>query len=168
MPIDDQTLSKLLRLKKYEQPHPGYFEDFLSEFQSRQRAELLRRSAWRIAVERLETFFGQYLTLSQVSYAAASLVVLCVAGTLTFTMLQHPGSGVRSSVETLAANTMQAPHFQQVASVSKPANMNAAFTPQIRIPDALMNPSAQPMPNGQHPRYILDTRPASYEPPFSF
>ena len=169
MPVDEQTLTKLLRLKRHEQPPPGYYDDFLREFQYRQRMELLRRPAWRIALDRLEAFGSQYLTLARVSYATASLAVLCVAGALTFNMLQHPGSSVRASAETLAAAaSAQAPQTMQVASASQGAAMNAAFVPQIRIPDALLNPSAQPIANGQHPRYILDTRPASYEPPFSF
>ena len=41
-----RIVSKLLRLKRYEQPPPGYFDDFLREFQRRQRAEALRRPAW--------------------------------------------------------------------------------------------------------------------------
>ena len=46
---EDVNLSKLLRLKRYEQPPPGYFDDFLHEFQRRQRAEALRRPAWAVA-----------------------------------------------------------------------------------------------------------------------
>ena len=174
MPVDDQTLSKLLRLKRHEQPPPGYFDDFLREFQLRQRTELLRRPAWRIALDRLqasaETLLGEYLTISRLSYATASLAVLGIAGALTFNMLEHPGRSVRSSAASLAANTaetIQPGAVMQVASVREPA-INAAFAPQIRIPDALLNASAQSPAGGQHPRYILDTRPVSYEPPFSF
>jgi hypothetical protein len=41
-PCGDQV-GRLLRLKRYEQPPPGYFENFLQEFRRRQRDELLRR-----------------------------------------------------------------------------------------------------------------------------
>jgi hypothetical protein len=37
-------IGRLLRLKRYEQPPPRYFENFLREFHRRQRDELLRRS----------------------------------------------------------------------------------------------------------------------------
>jgi hypothetical protein len=37
-------IGRLLRLKRYEQPPPGYFENFLREFRRRQRDESLRRS----------------------------------------------------------------------------------------------------------------------------
>jgi hypothetical protein len=169
MPLDDQTLSTLLRLKRYEQPPPAYFEDFLHEFQKRQRLELLRRPAWRIVLDRLEALCSQAFTLTQFSYATASLAVLCVAGALTFNMLQHPGSSVRVSAEILAANAVKVSEpGRQIASESHARSLNTALSPQIYIPDALLNNPIAPGGSGQHPRYVLDTRPVSYEPPFSF
>ena len=176
MPLDEQTLSKLLRLKRFEQPPPGYFDDFLREFQTRQRMELIRRPAWSILRDRLEAFWFHYFTPARFAYASASLAVLCVAGALTVNMLRYPGSSVRTSAQILAANaanvataTAYAPPPLQVASASRGNTMNSTLTPQIRIPDALLEASTTPVPNGgQHPRYILDTRPVSYEPPFSF
>ena len=177
MPIDDQTLSKLLRLKRFEQPRPGYFEDFLHEFQTRQRRELLRRPAWQIALDRLEAIWFHYFTLTRFAYATASLAVLCVAGALTFNMLRYPGSSVRTSAQILAANAVNVanaaayvpPASLKVASAApRASSINNSLSPQIRIPDALLDASIAPVANGQHPRYILDTRPVSYEPPFSF
>jgi hypothetical protein len=162
-------LSKLLRLKRFEQPPAGYYEDFLREFQERQRAELLRRPTWRILLDRWEAFRDEYFTLARFSYATASLAVLCVAGALTFNMLEHPGSGVRSSAAALAGTPPIVQSVISVASAPRPPTLNAALTPQIRIPDAFMESSFAPVAtDGEHPRYILDTRPASYEPPFSF
>lgn len=166
MPIDEKTLSQLLRLKRYEQPPQGYYDDFLREFQTRQRLELLRRPAWRIALDRVEAFTDEYFTLARFTYATASLAVLAVAGALTFNMLQHPGSGVRTSAEILASHTSAQP-VMQVASAPRANTMNAALSPQIRIPDGLLDSQLAPVAGGQ-PRYILDTRPVSYEPPFSF
>src|SRR5581483_2218230 len=54
---EHDDIHALLRLKKHEQPPPGYFEDFLAEFQRRQREEMLRRSVWQIAWDRLQAFF---------------------------------------------------------------------------------------------------------------
>lgn len=168
MPVDEQTLSKLLRLKRFEQPPAGYYDAFLREFQDRQRMELLRRPAWRIVLDRLEAFRDDYFTLAHFSYATASLAVLCVAGALTFNMVQHPGSGVRASAATLAAVSVQPQPVQLASVVTHAPAMNAALTPQIRIPDGFLESSVAPVGGEQHPRYILDTRPASYEPPFSF
>lgn len=171
MPVDDETLSKLLRLKRFEQPPAGYHENFLREFQARQRAELLRRPIWRIALDRLETFREEYFTAHRLAYASASAAVLAVAGALTFNMLQHPGSDVRDSMANVinrGPGLAMQPVSYPAASATRPALGNA-LTPHIRIPDALMESSYTPTGgNGQPPRYILDTRPASYEPPFSF
>lgn len=51
--MDNDTVSKLLRLKRYEQPPEDYFENFLVEFQLRQRAEVIHRPFYRIAWDRL-------------------------------------------------------------------------------------------------------------------
>lgn len=51
-------IQQLLRLKRYEKPRDGYFEDFLTEFQSRQRSELLQRSARSLLIERVGTYFS--------------------------------------------------------------------------------------------------------------
>lgn len=51
--MDNEHISKLLRLKRYEQPPEDYFENFLAEFQLRQRAEVIHRPFYRIAWDRL-------------------------------------------------------------------------------------------------------------------
>jgi hypothetical protein len=40
-PFGNDEIARLLRLKRYEQPPPAYFENFLHEFRRRQRDELL-------------------------------------------------------------------------------------------------------------------------------
>lgn len=51
--MDNDSISRLLRLKRYETPPEDYFENFLSEFQLRQRAEVIHRPFLRIAWDRL-------------------------------------------------------------------------------------------------------------------
>jgi len=185
---DDDTISKLLRLKRYEQPPPEYFENFLHEFHHRQRVEMLRRSAWRIALDRLEALFNQ-VSSSQLSYAGASFAVLAIAAVVTLNMVQHPGVSATSVALTgpgrsIALSTpfaagspvaasqpvevMQAP---QTVNLVPPAYAAREFTlvPQIRFPGSFQTQGVtQPGATSLHPRYILDTRPASYEPSFSF
>ena len=59
---------RCLRLKKYEQPPPGYFEDFLHEFHRRQRDELLRQPLWRIALGRAQDFMMSFDVARLASY----------------------------------------------------------------------------------------------------
>ncbi|MFV1995674.1 MAG: hypothetical protein ACC661_09575, partial [Verrucomicrobiales bacterium] len=53
---ESDEVHKLIRLKRYEKPHDGYFEQFLTEFHGRQRSELLKRSAHGIFCERVATY----------------------------------------------------------------------------------------------------------------
>ncbi len=54
---DLSNVQKLLRLKRYERPPEGYYEDFLLEFQHRQRADMLRRSAFSLWTEKVANWF---------------------------------------------------------------------------------------------------------------
>jgi len=58
--MTDKELQDLIGLKKYEQPNDGYFEDFLVEFQQRQRSEILQTSARGLFLERLKTWFSEF------------------------------------------------------------------------------------------------------------
>lgn len=51
---------RLIRLKRYEQPREDYFEDFLVEFQRRQRAEMIQRPIWQIAWERTNLWLESF------------------------------------------------------------------------------------------------------------
>src|SRR2546430_17055272 len=78
--FDDNEIGRLLRLKKYEQPPPGYFENFLHEFHRRQRDELLRQPLWKIALGRAQDFMMSLNVARLASYQlAATTVLLCAA-----------------------------------------------------------------------------------------
>ena len=51
-PFGNDEIARLLRLKRYEQPPPAYFENFLHEFRRRQRDQLFRQPLWRICFAR--------------------------------------------------------------------------------------------------------------------
>ena len=183
--MTDDTISKLLRLKRYEQPPPAYFENFLHDFHRRQRAETLRRPLWRQALDRVGLVIESLMdrvSLSQLSYAGASVAVLAVAGIMTWNFIQNPGA----TTPSLAINTggfnqtiilnQPAPAAATVAAVASvrlleaPAEDAREFTldPRIRHLEAdQLQPVSTGVPS-RHPRYILDARPVSYEPPFSF
>lgn len=153
---ENDDIHKLLRLKKHEQPPPGYFGNFLTEFQRRQRAEMLKRSVWQLARERVQAFFetGHSGTFG---YAAATAAVLVVAS-LTAARIVTPRDLQPSSGATaMLSHTKGDQRFALELRPSQQRN---------RLP----SPTAQPsMPSSAlSPHYVIDARPVSYEPPFSF
>ena len=79
---DFSSLQTLLRLKRYETPPADSVEDFLFEFHRRQRAELLRRPLWRIALDRVESLFAvPTFAAPRLAYAGSCAVALTLAAT---------------------------------------------------------------------------------------
>src|SRR5437868_10693777 len=87
--FDDNEIAKLLRLKRYEQPPLGYFDNFLHEFHRRQRDELLRQPLWRICLERTHDFMFRLNVPSLTSYPAAIAAVLICAAVISFRLYQE-------------------------------------------------------------------------------
>jgi hypothetical protein len=58
--LDGHELQKLLRIKRFEQPPPGYFDRALIELHQRQREELLRRPATLIWWERFVSWLWKF------------------------------------------------------------------------------------------------------------
>ena len=165
--MTEEQLRTLLRLKRYEQPPPGYFDQLLRDVHRRQRSELLRRPLWKIAFERMQTFFGEH-SMSPASYAGA-MATLLIFGVGVISMVA-PGTPSGSSVSSgpaLAATTVkaQAPQASPGLSLQVPVSagriMAGVETSKSRSP----NRAAQVV---RHPRYVIDARPVSYEPTFSF
>src|SRR4029077_2061924 len=82
----DDKIARLLRLKRYEQPPPGYFESFLHEFHRRQQAELLREPLWSVCVDRVRDFVFRYNLRPLAGYSAA---IVCVAA-ISITIYYQP------------------------------------------------------------------------------
>ena len=143
--LNESDIQKLLRLKRYEQPAPEYFDKFLHDFHRRQRAELLRQPVWKIVFERVEAFFSEH-SMGRSAYAMATAVVLLFAGVGSYSILNSGGP-----------LTADATHAPQLAANATSGRQQA----RLGSPTSLANFSGQP-------RYVIDTRPVSYERPFSF
>ena len=89
-PFGNDEIARLLRLKRYEQPPPDYFENFLSEFRRRRRDELLRQPPWRIWFEGAQGFAVQCNVRSLASYVAAIAAMLACAAVISITIGMQP------------------------------------------------------------------------------
>lgn len=97
--MTDKELQDLIRLKKYEQPEEGYFDDFLVEFQQRQRSEILNTSARGLLLERAKAWFSEFGAMRWV--VGAGVAYATVALVLNFMTGQETGEVVASTdVET--------------------------------------------------------------------
>ena len=74
----EEQISKIVSLKRYETPRDGYFEDFLTEFQERQRGELLQKSSVSLFFERASTWLREMSSLKWVAGAGVAYAALMV------------------------------------------------------------------------------------------
>jgi hypothetical protein len=159
--MTDDQLSALLRVKRHEQPPPGYYDELLRNVHRRQREDMLRQPLWRIALERMQTFFGEH-SMGPLSYASA-MAAIVVAGVLGVSMLESGGPSLVAAGD--ATPTPSATH--------EPTPPEAP-TRNLRLAQAPIRPLLKEIPvslsqTQSAPRYVIDTRPpASPQQTFSF
>ena len=159
--FDDREIARLLRLKRYEQPPPGYFENFLHEFHRRHRDELLRQPLWRICLERAHTFMLQLDVRTLDSYPAAVSAVLVCAAVISLKIYQQPDTARVALQSPPAISTPVSAEGE--LNLASPVSMQILRTQPVRTFDE----SAQTH-RAAPPRYVLDSVPVSYEPTFRF
>lgn len=161
--FDDKDIAALLRLKRHEQPPPGYYDNFLHEFHRRQRAELLKQPLWRIALQRAQDFMFQLNISTVASYPAAAMAIVVFAAVLSLKVYQAPtaSSNVAAiTVQKQAPLPVSVPVDATWSLSSSPINSRSLGSNSIRN----VNDTAQTHRLGTPPRYVLDSTPVSYEP----
>ena len=162
--FDDKEIATLLRLKRHEQPPPGYFENFLHEFHRRQRDELLRQPLWRICLDRANDFIFRLNLARLTSYPAAVAAVLVCAAVISIRIYQapqpvnvaaHDQATFAVPVETNTEWTLASPVATRVFGTRPLHSSNKGVHTHSRN-------------SGTPPRYVLDSVPVSYEPTFRF
>ena len=147
--LDENQLQALLRLKRYENPPPGYFDGLLDRVHRRQREEMLSRPAWRIALDRVRAFFAPLQMGWRHAGAMAAVLVVGIAA-------------IRVAIPE------RTPAPVQIAQVVVDSNIPAS-EPKFTLGSAKDQPLAQQ--ENRHVtrdpdapvRFIIDTQPVSYE-----
>jgi len=103
-PFGNDEIARLLRLKRYEQPPPAYFENFLHEFRRRQRDELRRQPLWSICIDCAHDFVFQHNVRPFTYYSAAGVAVVACAAVISITIYQQPDT-TRFAVQSSAVPT---------------------------------------------------------------
>jgi hypothetical protein len=152
--MTDEQLSALLRLKRFEQPPVQYFDRLLQDIHRRQRADLLRLPLWKIAAERMQTFFSEH-SMGHLSYAGALASVLIVG--VTTIGLMTPGHSVQRDESHIAA-VIPTPSPERLLSLQSPKPAPSLGAPAL----STASPGLESV--ASQPRYIIDARPVSYEP----
>ena len=159
MMLDEKQLQKLIRIKRFEQPPPGYFDRALIEFHRRQREELLRRSATSIWWERFSSSLWNFRVPS---YAYGAVFgVFVVAATIIGSGLWIPYKDA-NRVDVISESGAQG------ASARLALNGNLDWS---KFDHSTSSPTVVPVIGPSQtalPRYVLDGRPVSYKASFSF
>ena len=164
MEDDFKDLQTLLRLKRHEAPPTEYFEDFLFEFHRRQRAELLRRPLWRLALDRLDGALPAF-TPARYAYAGScALAVSAAALASGHILLSHPPGARQSAITMVDTSAGPAARKSVFPSLSLHGD-RASRLPELDFDQPRQYTAAA---RTARPRYVLDTQPVSYEQPSSF
>ena len=144
--MSHEPMHRIIRLKRYEQPPEGYFEEFLKEFHTRQRAELLRPSLRELFLERINAILAE-IRVPAMAYAGAAAVAV-VASVII----------LRQPVATDQPRAYAASYSQPPVTVPSMQPVSLRVEPQTGDRFDSLFPSS----------YLLRPRAAKHESPLSF
>jgi hypothetical protein len=143
--MSHEPMHRVIRLKRYERPPEGYFDDFVRDFHRRQRAELLKPSLRTILLDRLSSMLSE-LHVPTMAFAGAAAVAVIAS----IAIISHPA-------QSPAPRAFAASYQQTPVTIPKMQPVS------LRV-DTQSQRSASLFP----PAYMLNARPANHESPLSF
>ncbi|MFZ0435607.1 MAG: hypothetical protein WAL87_06510 [Chthoniobacterales bacterium] len=143
--MSHEPMHRVIRLKRYEQPPEGYFDDFLRDFHRRQRAELLKPSLRTLLMERLHALLSEFRVPTMAFAGAAAVAVIA-----SIAILSHPA-------QSPAPRAFAASYQQTPVTITKMQPVSLRVDPQSQRSASLFPPA-----------YMLNARPANHESPLSF
>ena len=169
-PFGNDEISRLLRLKRYEQPPPDYFENFLHEFRRRQRDKLRRQPLWSICIDCAHDFVFRHNAHSLASYAAGIAALVACAAVISITIYQQPDTphfAVQSSpIPTRSPNTEKKLDFPPPVLIPTFDTQPAVLLPNSRNIRMPLQP-ADPLRSDEIPLKLewesLDDQPTARE-----
>src|SRR5580692_11266852 len=161
MMLDEQQVQQLLRLKRFEQPPPGYFDEALDELHYRMHAgsekHPTRNQYSRFS--QLQEFFSNLnsFRVPQSAYAGAFAIFLVVATLMgTGVWSPRPKFDVSYNASAASGQNNSAAIFGGRIQLSALKSDQQEIFPTIKPSDTVT------------PRYILGGQPVSYNTPSSF
>jgi hypothetical protein len=152
--LNEKQLQALLRLKRYEQPPPGYFDDLLSSIHERQREEMLRRPAWRLALERVSTFFQSMRVDWRYAFTMAGILLTGI-GIIQIALPKHAAKQSQPMAVIAQPVALQS---GPMLSLQPPPPQEPKMLPPLQRVAVPARPGTQPAP-----QFVGGALPASYE-----
>lgn len=126
IPADElKELQSLLRLKNYERPAEGYFEDFLDEFHRRQRMERVSEPQNVSIFQKISAWFGE-MGAAKWAYGAGVAYAALMIG-FFWTNNQSSPSGVTQEQEEALPGDRRLEHVD----LEKPLEKNSEETLEV-------------------------------------
>lgn len=116
----EDSITKLLRLKRYEHPPEEYFENFLAEFQVRQRAEVIHRPFLSIAWDRFSSIFVMPPVPRLVMASSFAVAVFTSVFVLDWSDEETNPNSPRTSLNLAAADPVTIDSRQNDTKPAKP------------------------------------------------
>ena len=131
-PFGNDEIARLLRLKRYEQPPPDFFENFLHEFRRRQRDELRRQPLWSICIDCAHDFVFRHNVRPFAYYSAGVAAVVACAAVISITIYQQPDT-TQFAVQSSPAPT-RSPNTEKEMDFAPPVFIPAFDTQPAVLP----------------------------------